>query len=97
MSSVIYSIDTGLSKKIGASMFFFRGIVTAGSGLVVGKGDGVLNHVHIKNVTDLYLLVLHKLVENGGAGVPTGKKEIIFSTSGDHSYLEQTKDAMRYE
>jgi nucleoside-diphosphate-sugar epimerase len=94
MSPVIYGIGTGLYKKIGASIFFLRGIVSAGSGLVVGKGDGVWNHVHIEDVADLYVLILRKLVENGGAGVPTGKKGIIFSANGDHSRLEQTKDAV---
>jgi len=94
MSPVIYGIGTGLYKKIGASMFFLRGIVSAGSGLVVGKGDGVWNHVHIEDVADLYVLILRKLVENGGAGVPSGKKGIIFSANGDHSRLEQTKDAV---
>ncbi|KFY79589.1 hypothetical protein V498_08933 [Pseudogymnoascus sp. VKM F-4517 (FW-2822)] len=75
-------------------MFFLRGIVSAGSGLVVGTGDGVWNHVHIEDVADLYVLILRKLVESGGTGVPSGKKGIIFSANGDHSRLEQTKDAV---
>ena len=62
MSPVMYCIGTGLYKKIGASMFFLRGIVSAGSGLVVGKGNGVWNHVHIEDVADLYVLILRKLV-----------------------------------
>jgi hypothetical protein len=59
---------------------------------VVGKGNRVWNHVYIEDVADLYILILCKLVENGGAGVPTDKKGIIFSTNGDYSHLEQTKD-----
>lgn len=94
MSPVIYGIGTGLYKKIGASIFFLRGIVSAGSGLVVGKGEGVWDHVHIEDVADLYVLIVRKIVEEGGAGIPFGKKGIIFSGNGKHSRLEQTKDAV---
>lgn len=94
MSPVIYGIGTGLYQKTGASMFFIRGIVSAGSGLVIGKGEGVWDHVHIEDVADLYVLIVRRLVEDNGAGVPFGKRGIIFSANGAHSRLEQTKDSV---
>ena len=57
--------------------------------------EGVWNHVHIEDVADLYVLVLRKMVEDNGAGVPFGKRGIIFSANGAHLRLEQTEDSVQ--
>ncbi|KAH6846957.1 NAD dependent epimerase/dehydratase family protein-like protein [Chaetomium sp. MPI-CAGE-AT-0009] len=92
MSPLIYGAGTGLFNKIGMWTDIIKPILQRGQAAVAGDGAGVWNHVHVEDLADLYKLVLLEILERQGRALPTGKKGIMFSGSGRHSWLELTHD-----
>ncbi|KAI1090185.1 NAD dependent epimerase/dehydratase family protein [Rostrohypoxylon terebratum] len=89
MSPTIFGLGTGLWNKISVQIPLFTGaVLQLNRPIVLGDGRGVWDHVHVQDLAELYVLVLRRIIENGGEGVPTGKKGIIFSANGRHSWLE---------
>ncbi|XDG09087.1 hypothetical protein ABKA04_008702 [Annulohypoxylon sp. FPYF3050] len=89
MSPTIFGLGTGLWNKFSIQVPLFAGAILQNKhAVVLGDGRGVWDHVHVEDVAELYVLILRRILENGGEGVPTGKKGIIFSGNGRHSWLE---------
>jgi nucleoside-diphosphate-sugar epimerase len=55
---------------------------------VIGDGAGVWDHVHVEDLAYLYEIAVLDALESGGKAFPTGKKGIIFSANGRHSWKE---------
>ncbi|XXG99274.1 hypothetical protein Hte_005611 [Hypoxylon texense] len=89
MSPTIFGLGTGLFNTISIQIpAYARAVLETGRAVVVGDGGGVWDSVHIRDLGELYLLVARKILEEDGAGVPTGKKGILFSSNGRHSWRE---------
>ncbi|KAI0828433.1 NAD dependent epimerase/dehydratase family protein [Hypoxylon sp. FL0890] len=89
MSPTIYGFGTGLFNKTSIQIpSFVRAVLQYQRAVVLGDGKGVWDHVHVEDLAELYLLVVRRILEQGGEGLPTGKKGIIFSANGRHSWLE---------
>jgi nucleoside-diphosphate-sugar epimerase len=53
---------------------------------VLGEGQTVWTHVHIEDLTDLFVLLARKIL--GGENIPSGRKGIYFCETGEHTHLE---------
>lgn len=92
MSPIIYGVGTGLFNKTSIQTYYMKAVMNIGRAVVVGDGEGVWDHVHVKDLADLYNIVTLEILENEGKSVPTGKKGIIFSANGRHSWAEKAQD-----
>ncbi|KAI0888696.1 NAD dependent epimerase/dehydratase family protein [Annulohypoxylon maeteangense] len=91
MSPTIYGFGKGLWNKLSIQIPMIASAVLKNKRpVVLGDGRGVWDHVHVEDLAELYLLVVRRILEKGGEGVPTGKKGIIFSGNGRHSSLDVT-------
>ncbi|KAI2636869.1 NAD dependent epimerase/dehydratase family protein [Hypomontagnella submonticulosa] len=89
MSPTIFGIGTGLFNKISSQIpAHVRATLKNKRAVVLGEGKGVWDHVHVEDLAELYLIAVKRIVENGGEGLPSGKKGIIFSGNGRHTWLE---------
>ncbi|KAI1800508.1 NAD(P)-binding protein [Daldinia bambusicola] len=88
-SGTIYGRGTGPFNRTSIQVpVFVRAVLQLKKGIVLGDGKGVWDHVHVEDLADLYLLVVERIIAQGGEGVPTGKKGIIFSGNGRHQWLD---------
>ncbi|KAI1470470.1 NAD(P)-binding protein [Daldinia caldariorum] len=88
-SPTIYGRGTGLFNKTSVQVpALVRAVLELKKGVVLGDGKGVWDHVHVEDLADLYLLVVERIIAQGGEGVPSGKKGIIFSGNGRHQWLD---------
>lgn len=88
MSGLIYGIGTGEFNKLTIQIpTLLRTTIEKGYSIKVEEGAGVWDHVHVTDLAKLYQIVLDKILD-GGDGVPFGKKGIIFSGAGRHSWGE---------
>ncbi|KAK6856204.1 hypothetical protein PG995_008355 [Apiospora arundinis] len=89
MSGLIYGRGTGLFNRISIQIpVFARAALAAGRAVVVGRGAGEWDHVHVEDLAELYRVVLAEVLQDGGARLPTGKEGIIFSGNGRHTWHE---------
>ena len=91
MSPTIYGIGTGTGNRMTIQVpSAIRSTLSSGQAVVIGEGKGVWDHVHIADLAKLYELVLAKMLA-GGEDLPFGKKGIIFSENGQHTWMELAK------
>ncbi|KAI4865655.1 NAD dependent epimerase/dehydratase family protein [Hypoxylon rubiginosum] len=89
MSPAIFGLGTGLFNNISIQIpTLIRSALRTGRAAVVGDGRGVWDNVHVEDLAELYVIIARRVLEDGGEGVPTGKKGIVFSGNGRHSSLE---------
>ncbi|KAG7285960.1 hypothetical protein NEMBOFW57_008256 [Staphylotrichum longicolle] len=91
MSPIIYGNGTGLFNKVSIHTMYMKAMMQIGHAVVVGDGAGVWDHVHVQDLAELYRLVVLEILEKEGRDLPTGKKGIIFSGNGRHSWLEYSQ------
>ncbi|KFZ19993.1 hypothetical protein V501_00362 [Pseudogymnoascus sp. VKM F-4519 (FW-2642)] len=60
--------------------------IKKGQAFVLGKGEGIWNHVHILDLAPLYTLILHSFLTK--SPIPSGKPGIYFAETGEHTWLE---------
>ncbi|KAL2785967.1 NAD dependent epimerase/dehydratase family protein [Aspergillus keveii] len=53
---------------------------------VLSEGQTVWTHVHIEDLTDLFVLLARKIL--GDENIPSGRKGIYFCETGEHTHLE---------
>ncbi|GAB1317174.1 3beta-hydroxysteroid-dehydrogenase/ decarboxylase isoform 1 [Madurella fahalii] len=89
MSPTIFGIGTGLFNRLSIQVpAYVKAALAYGRGVVVGDGEGVWDHVHVEDLAELYKLLVVEILERGGEHLPTGRKGIIFSTNGRHTWME---------
>ncbi|GMF80385.1 unnamed protein product [Aspergillus oryzae] len=91
MSPIIYGNGTGLFNRNSIHTGYMKAMLQIGHAVVVGDGTGLWDHVHIEDLANLYRLVVLDILERQGKSLPTGKKGIIFSANGRHSWLEYSQ------
>ena len=89
MSPTIYGIGTGYFNKSSIQVpAYVQATLINGQGVVVDEGKGVWDNVHVDDLAQLYEIVLLDMIEKDGANLPSGKKGIIFSGNGRHTWRE---------
>lgn len=91
MSPAIYGDGSGLFKKTSMQTFRILATLKMKRAFVVSDGDNTYGHVHIDDLADLYQLALIEILDRAGEAIPTGKKSIIFSATGEGTILEQAE------
>ncbi|CAJ2501889.1 Uu.00g047420.m01.CDS01 [Anthostomella pinea] len=94
MSPTIYGIGTGLFNKTSVQVpAYILSVLDHGRSVVVEGGKGVWDHVHVEDLAELYEVAVVDILDHGGASLPSGKKGIIFSGNGRHSWMEAAQGA----
>lgn len=89
MSPTVFGIGSGLFNKSSVQIpVYAESTIAYGRGIVVGDGKGVCDHVHVEDLAELYKIAALDILEQGGAHLPSGKKGIIFSSNGRHTWSE---------
>ncbi|ETS82777.1 hypothetical protein PFICI_04653 [Pestalotiopsis fici W106-1] len=89
MPPTIYGVGTGLFNRTSIQIpTYIRAVLELGHGVVIGDGAGEINHVHVEDLAELYRLVVLDILDNGGSRLPAGKKGILFSSHGIHSWMD---------
>ncbi|KAL2839660.1 hypothetical protein BJY01DRAFT_237027 [Aspergillus pseudoustus] len=87
MSPTIYGEGSGLFNRQTIQVpGIIKRALRRGRTPVHGTGAGNWDHVHIDDLSDLYELILSRLLR--GEALPSGKKGIYFSETGYHSWKE---------
>jgi nucleoside-diphosphate-sugar epimerase len=86
MSPTIYGTGSGPVNRTSIQVpLLIRTALKKGRVDVLGDGNGVWDTVHIDDLMLLYELLLAKVLE--GENVPSGKRGIFFSETGDFTWL----------
>jgi nucleoside-diphosphate-sugar epimerase len=87
MSPTIYGLGSGLFNRKSIQIpLLIRTAIKKGQVDVITPGLGSWDAVHIEDLTKLYELLLTKVLN--GEDVPSGKRGIFFSETGDYTWLE---------
>lgn len=87
MSPTIYGEGSGKFNRTSIQIpTLIRTAIKSGQAVVLGEGTGVWDAVHIDDLTTLYELLLVKAL--AGENIPSGKKGIYFSETGDYSWKQ---------
>ncbi|KAK5124977.1 hypothetical protein LTR85_001167 [Meristemomyces frigidus] len=89
MSPTIYGVGTGEFNKSSIQVpAYVKATIANGQAVVVGEGKGVWDNVDVEDLAELYTLCLLNILEKHGEDLPFGKKGIIFSENGRHTWKE---------
>ncbi|KAK5166914.1 uncharacterized protein LTR77_007643 [Saxophila tyrrhenica] len=89
MSPTIYGRGSGIGNTSSIQVpAYVKTTLASGQGVVVGEGKGIWDNVHVEDLAGLYELVLLNQIQANGSDLPTGKKAIIFSGNGRHTWGE---------
>ncbi|PWI72419.1 NAD dependent epimerase/dehydratase family protein [Purpureocillium lilacinum] len=98
MSPTIYGIGSGLFNRTSIQIdAIMRAAKRQGFTSVMGPGKAQWDHVHIEDLTQLYELVLAKLLRGGdeAAALPSNKKGVYFNETGHHTWREVSERVAR--
>lgn len=87
MAPTVYGTGSGLFNKHSTQIPAFVSVaLDRGRAAVIGDGKGTWDHVHVDDLASLYEVIALKALDDKGAGLPWGKKGIIFASHGRHSW-----------
>ncbi|KAL3443709.1 NAD dependent epimerase/dehydratase family protein [Aspergillus insuetus] len=87
MAPTIFGLGTGPFNKWSVQLPAFIADALASKQVkVMGDGRTVWAHVHIEDLTDLFVLLVRKTLE--GEDIPSGRKGIYFCETGEHTHVE---------
>jgi nucleoside-diphosphate-sugar epimerase len=87
MSPSIFGTGTGLfHNKTFQIPLFIKAFLDHGRPFVIAGGKGVWDHVHVEDLGALYTVLVLEMVKDGGERIPSGKKGIVFSGNGRHTW-----------
>lgn len=67
MPPLIYGKGTGLFNRSSVQIpVYVEAALQYGKGVVVGDGEGQIDHVHVRDLAALYELVVREILDNGG-------------------------------
>ena len=89
MSPTIYGAGAGHFNRSSIQVpAYFKATIANGQAIIVKKGEGVWDNVHIDDLAELYTLCLLNVLEKDGKDLPWGKEGIIFSENGRHRWID---------
>lgn len=79
----IYGVGRGPGNKRSQQLYdLSRIILTSGRGMQVGKGENKQTHIHVYDLSDLYVLLVDEAIAGGGKAT-WGSKGYYFSSRGE--------------
>ncbi|ROV93651.1 hypothetical protein VMCG_08034 [Cytospora schulzeri] len=66
----------------GVVSLMMRYVLDHGYGFKLGDGSGRIGLVHVDDLAQLYVLLVQRILEDGGKGLPSGKSGIVFPCVG---------------
>ena len=87
VSPTIYGVGTGLFNRTSVQApTILRAGIKDGQVSVIGDGNGVWDYVHVADLTDLYEIIIKRVLN--GEEVPVGKSGIVFNGSGRYQWKD---------
>lgn len=87
MPPTIYGIGSGFFNRTSIQIdAIMRAAKRQGFTTVIGEGKGQWDHVHMEDLAKLYELVLSRILK--GDELPSNRKGIYFSETGNHTWRE---------
>ncbi|KFX91872.1 hypothetical protein V490_05679 [Pseudogymnoascus sp. VKM F-3557] len=84
----IYGVGRGPGNKRSQQLYdLTRIILTSGKGMRVGKGENKQTHIHVYDLSDLYVLLIDEAVAGGGKAT-WGSEGYYFSSRGEQAWGE---------
>lgn len=94
MAPTIFGLGKGLFNRFSVQLPAMIGdTLETGNVRVIGSGQTIWSHVHIDDITEFILLLLHRIVNNGE--IPSGPKGVYFCESGEHTHLEMAERLLK--
>lgn len=92
MPPTIYGTGTGFFNRLTIQApFIMRAALRTGEVYQLGADDGDVEHVHVEDLADLYVLMANKIVTDGMQGFPSGERGIYFAGTGRYTWGEFSK------
>jgi nucleoside-diphosphate-sugar epimerase len=89
MPPLVFGRGKGLFNRMSVQIpVYVEAALKHGQAVVVGEGSGEIDHVHVEDLAELYAVLVEEILENGGEGLPQGKKGIVFASNGRHTWME---------
>ncbi|KAE8138874.1 hypothetical protein BDV38DRAFT_291899 [Aspergillus pseudotamarii] len=90
MAPTIFGIGTGPFNKWSVQLpAIIADALKSQHVKVIGNGQTIWTHVHIEDLTDLFALLLRKILD--GSDLPSGRRGIYFCETGEHTHLEMAQ------
>ena len=88
MNPMVYGQGLGLFERSSVRLSAMAKVaMETGNNFVISDGKGIWDHVHVKELANLYKIVVAEMMKNGGKHLPWGKSGIIFSANGRHNWM----------
>lgn len=85
----IFGEGSGLFNNMGLMVaVMMRFVLDKGYGFRLGDGSGCIGLVHVGDLAELYVLLVQRILEDGGKDLPSGKDGIIFPCVGMVMYTD---------
>ncbi|KAL8704404.1 MAG: hypothetical protein Q9201_002430 [Fulgogasparrea decipioides] len=89
MPPTIYGTGTGDFNRLTIQVpTIMRSALEKGHVMQLGDDDGDVEHVHVEDLADLYILVAERVVKGKLEGMPSGEQGICFAGTGRHTWKE---------
>lgn len=89
MPPLVFGKGKGLFNRASVQIpIYVEAALQHGQAVMIGDGNGELDHVHVEDLAVLYAIVVNEILEDGGARLPQGKKAILFASNGRHTWEE---------
>ncbi|KAL8734745.1 MAG: hypothetical protein Q9181_003085 [Wetmoreana brouardii] len=89
MPPSIYGPGTGDFNRLTIQVpTVMRSALEKGYVMQLGRDDGDVEHVHVEDLADLYILVADRVLKGELKGMPSGERGIYFAGTGRHTWKE---------
>jgi len=96
MPPLVFGKGKGLFNRVSVQIpIYVEAALQNGQAVVIGDGNGEIDHVHVEDLAALYAIVVNEILEDGGERLPRGKKAIIFASNGRHTWKEVAQRVAR--
>ncbi|KAL8833197.1 MAG: hypothetical protein Q9170_004419 [Blastenia crenularia] len=89
MPPTIYGAGTGFFNRLTIQApIIMRSALRTGQVMQLGKDDGDVEHVHVEDLAELYVVIAKRVVEDGMQGFPSGEQGLYFAITGRYTWAE---------
>ncbi|KAL8731877.1 MAG: hypothetical protein Q9166_003161 [cf. Caloplaca sp. 2 TL-2023] len=89
MPPTIYGTGTGLFNRITIQApIIMRSALRTGQVMILGADDGDVEHVHVEDLANLYIVLASRVAKGELEGMPSGEQGVYFAGTGRYTWKE---------